>query len=212
MSSPYPGVEIEPLLCSLLALSSEKAMVHSASHWFYHILSVNYLCLTSIKSHLNLLITILIPKQESIAIHVYFSWLDHLFLAIPSVTWQDCTAPQQTPPWVCTSEGKAGPVSLSACSHCVLQLAHWPFYPVWQEELSRHWTWGQKVSSQRHTRQGSTHAVLQEWWQWLTTQPAVTFQAPREAHSLQHMQSKSHSHQRSCSEMQNGAILSESRQ
>lgn len=96
MSSPYPGVEIEPLLCSLLALSSEKAMVHSASHWFYHILSVNYLCLTSIKSHLNLLITILISKQETVAIHVHFSWLDHLFLTNPSVRWRDCTAPAGT--------------------------------------------------------------------------------------------------------------------
>lgn len=58
-------------------------MAQSASHWFYHILSVKYPSLTSIKSHLNLLITVLIPKQETVAIHVHIADLIACFWQTP---------------------------------------------------------------------------------------------------------------------------------
>ena len=74
------------------------------------------------------------------------------------------------------------------CARCVLLQAPWPFspgscagswlYPApgWQEQVSRPWAWGQKVSlhsTAQSTRQGRAHDALQGWrpasQQWVSS-------------------------------------------
>lgn len=74
------------------ACITERQNAHSASHWFYHILFINFLYLSSIKPHLSLLASTLITKQEKAAIHTHIDDCTSCFLDHTSI---NCMLPSK---------------------------------------------------------------------------------------------------------------------